>query len=184
VAFAEVYSQMTIVLGCVVALVAGIGVALQDVGPQLNTFWRSRPINANVWFVTKSVTGLAVVLTAIYLPLSIIYVVHSVNLDWELLSVIPLLHTTVYAAAVAMTCLVRHAVYAAVLSIGLVVAMAATGALGWRFARGAGWISENSRGYDEEVLFFMVAAFALSILACSILGWLAMKNDWGWKARY
>jgi hypothetical protein len=182
--FAEAYFQMTIVLGCVVALVAGIGVALQDVGPQLSTFWRSRPINPSLWFVAKCVTGLGVVLMAIYLPLFIIYVVRDVSPDWELLSVVPLLHTAVYAAAVSLTCIVRHAVYAAVLSIGLVVAMSATGALSWRLAKWAGWVSESYRSYEAVALFSIVAAFVFCILTCTILGWLAMKNDWGWKARY
>jgi hypothetical protein len=184
ITFAEVYFQMTMVLGCVVALVAGIGVSLHDLGPQLNTFWRSRPINPNGWFVAKCVTGLVVVLTAIYLPLVVINAVREVGADWELLLVAPLLHVAVYIAAVTLTCLVRHAVYAAVLSIGLVVAMAAIGAFGWRFAKWAGWISENSYSSDGVLLFCVFASYVICILTCSILGWLAMKNDWGWKARY
>ena len=178
ITFAEVYFQMTLVLGCVVALVAGIGVSLQDLGPKLNTFWRSRPINPSLWFVIKIVTGLVVVLTAIYLPLLIVHMVRDVDADWELLLAAPLLHTTVYAAAVAMTCIVRHAVYAAILSIGLIVAIFGAGALVAR------WFSESYRSYEDIVVVSTFAEFVFCIVSCTILGWLATKKDWGWKARY
>ena len=32
-------------LGFAVTLIVGVGVCFYDVGPQLNTFWRSRPID-------------------------------------------------------------------------------------------------------------------------------------------
>jgi hypothetical protein len=182
--FAEVYFQVTIVLGCVVALVAGIGVSLQDLTPQLNTFWRSRPINPSLWFVAKFVTGLIVVMTAIYVPVFVIDRLRDIGADLELFLFAPALHSAVYTAAVAVTCLVRHAVYAAVLSIGLLVAIASAAALGGRIVELSGLASGSSLTDEVAILILIVSAFAACIIGGTIVGWLAMLNDWGWKARY
>jgi len=64
-------------IGFLVALIVGIGVCLYDVEPRLSTFWRSRPINPNTWFWSKYLTGLFVLLAALYVPLiTIVYFVH------------------------------------------------------------------------------------------------------------
>ena len=69
----EIYNAIAIVLGFVMAMVIGIGVCFYDVQPQLNTFWRSRPIHPDLWFWCKYITGLAVLLTAIYAPMFLIW---------------------------------------------------------------------------------------------------------------
>ncbi len=49
----ELVGILTSTIGLLVALVVGIGMILTDVSPPLNTFWRSRPINPDLWFWTK-----------------------------------------------------------------------------------------------------------------------------------
>src|SRR5262249_16839356 len=53
-----VYTNVVIVVSFFIALVLGIGVCHADMEPQLNTFWRTRPVNPSAWFWTKFATGL------------------------------------------------------------------------------------------------------------------------------
>jgi hypothetical protein len=188
IGFAEMYFRVSISLGFCIALVAGIGVALQDMGPRLNTFWRSRPINASLWFWTKYATGLLIVLAAVYGPQLLLLVTggdfvgrghpaHGVE--------VVLLHVATYAAAVAMTCLVRHAVYAAVLSMGVLTACTFSAWLIWMTPTWVGW--RESAGEETAGLaasFALLAGLFGCFLISTVIGWLAMRNDWGWKSRY
>jgi predicted secreted protein len=67
-----IYRGTATIFGLFIALVAGIGVSLHDLSPGLNTFWRSRPIRPSVWFWTKFITGLVIVMAAIYAPIGFI----------------------------------------------------------------------------------------------------------------
>ena len=83
-----------------------------------------------------------------------------------------------------MTCLVRHAVYAAILSMAVVY----LGVLGW--------VGSVDRRPDCCTLFHCVriggnqlrpqVAFgmALSFVTSTIIAWLATRYDWGRKSRY
>ena len=46
----DALSRRIVSLGFGVALIVGIGVCLNDVGSSCNTFWRSQPINPDLWF--------------------------------------------------------------------------------------------------------------------------------------
>jgi hypothetical protein len=188
--FAEMYSRVSISLGFCIALVTGIGVALQDMGPQLNTFWRSRPIHGDLWFWTKFITGLLIVVAVIYVPqLLLIGEDDYGNPDFtELISVMAILHTSAYAAAVAMTCLVRHAVYAAILSIGALTASIGAAWCIWMLPTWLGTVKSQRDDSPIPADSMELAATLTGLFACfvisTVFGWLAMRNDWGWKSRY
>ena len=57
------------IVGVMVAVVAGVGVFLDDLSPGFNGFWRSRPIKIGQWFVVKYVVGLLVTIVTISVPL-------------------------------------------------------------------------------------------------------------------
>ena len=48
--FGDILLVMCADLGFFIVIVAGIGVLLDDLKPGLHTFWRSRPINPDLWF--------------------------------------------------------------------------------------------------------------------------------------
>jgi len=179
-----IYARVAIVFGFVVALVVGIGVCLHDVAPQLSTFWRSRPINPDLWFWTKFGTGLMIVLAAIYVP--ILLVTLPVGLDnlWDPdVSFIPTLHIAVFAAAVMTTCLVRHAVYAAILSIAVVYLGVLTVLATWLAAGMLGLVRLNPVWWEPTEMQ-VAAGLLISFFASTLIAWLAVRYDWGWKSRY
>ncbi len=119
----EAYFTSAAFVGCLVALVAGIGVCLNDMNPRVNEFWRSRPIQPDAWFWIRFVTGLLVVLASIYGPIALLAVFRFPMLrTWNPSEayLLPAMQVAVFAAAVATTCLVRQAVYAAILSNAVV----------------------------------------------------------------
>ena len=123
-AIGQTYPFMAIFFGMIVALVAGIGVCHSDISPKINEFWRSRPIQPDLWFWIKFATGLLVVLASIYLPIGLLAAIHiPVSKGWHDADagyLPPMMQLAVFAAAVVTTCLVRQAVYAAILSIAVV----------------------------------------------------------------
>ena len=141
----------------------------------INTFWRSRPVNPGPWFWIKYFAGLAIALATIYLP----HLVH-----WHV-DPMPMRFNRprdrcstcahgVFAAAVAMTCLVRHAVYAAILSIGVRI-------LGHVSRRGAcgmhiGWIESAASCANDRFVGNSAALSGLCLASSSAhsLAWLAM----------
>jgi hypothetical protein len=202
-----VFAAVSASFGMVVAMIVGIGVFLHDTGPGLNTFWRSRPIRPNLWFWTKFTSGLAIALAAIYgpivlfavlfaLPGSFIFVTspdielaNAVNLLREsfdpVILVFPTITIATFAAAAAMTCLVRNAVYAAILSIAVVY----IGFLATAFAlavaqliRSEGSLIYIGKAIDEMSPVQAAAGLLLTFIACTLLAWLAVRNDWGQKA--
>ena len=58
---------ITAMIGLLVALIVGIGMFDQDLGPRLNDFWRSRPIHPDLWFWTKYLAGLSILGLALVL---------------------------------------------------------------------------------------------------------------------
>ncbi|MCI0492857.1 MAG: hypothetical protein L0Z07_07965 [Planctomycetes bacterium] len=186
------YAGVPILLGYMIALVVGIGVFLYDVGPGLNTFWRSRPINPNVWFWTKFLSGLAIVMATIYVPILIIALLRGINrpfrdLDASFVAMHMALHIAIFAAAVMTTCLVRHAVYAAILSVAIVylgyVATAMALALN-RVLHGDAGLEYFSSVYDKITPLQFAAGLLGSFVISTLIAWLAVRYDWGRKSRY
>jgi hypothetical protein len=184
--FYVVYTATSTVLGSCLALVIGVGVVLHDVSPPLSEFWRARPINPDWWFQLKFATGLMIVVVTIYVPLgAIAALLHALPYDPDVAAIIPWLHVATFAAAVAMTCLVRHAVYAAILTIAMIYLSIVVVSLVWIVLALFGWtqVPENWPDLLEEtstIVSGLVAGFVFSTL----LAWLAVRYDWGCKSRY
>ena len=184
----DVFSGIAVLLGFVVAIVLGIGVCLYDMSPPLSAFWRSRPINPDVWFWTKFLAGLTILLVAIYLP--IVLFALALQSTTSLLAIqadaytFPLAHMAIFASAVMVTCLVRQAVYSAILSITATYLGIFAGVGLWWTASYLGlvsWDSQSWRDLNESRLAFgLVVSFCISTL----FAWLAMRYDWGRKSGY
>jgi hypothetical protein len=185
-ALADVYQEVALVIGFGIALVAGIGVSLFDSEPRLNTFWRTRPVNPDLWFAVKFLTGLAVVLAAIYTPLLIVEPSIHEQENNAYRAITPAsFHVALFAAAVATTCLVRHAIYAAVLSMSVFTACVAGAWLIWDLACKYGFTNlsgEESRLVENPGVLLAGASFCFFV--STLLAWSAMRYDWGLKGRY
>jgi hypothetical protein len=182
-------------LGGISTLVIGIGAYLRDLEPRLHTFWRSRPISPDAWYWTKCATGLAVVLLAFQLPM--LLVPAKVPMEWlggdinsagELLRMqlySLLVFLAAYGAAVGTTSLVRNAVYAAILSIGAL-------ALGSWTAAATVEIGSKALGHKLPPMYFdspestpvYMTGLAVVAIVGTLVGWLAVRYDWGRKSRY
>jgi hypothetical protein len=181
---AEDYAFASITVGMLIALIVGIGVQHYDIVPQVNTFWRSRPINADLWYWTKFLSGLAILTAAIYGPLIAFSVLgddsglaHATHPDMIAMSA---LLFALFAAAVATMSLVRQAVYAAILSIAAMYFGIVTVWLAGRFGLYEGGAIHIYEMTEREVAIAMVINFAV----CTLVGWLAVRYDWGYKSKY
>jgi hypothetical protein len=183
----DVYTKVALVVSFFIALVLGIGVCHADIEPQLNTFWRTRPINPDGWFWIKFATGLTLLLAATYLPNTTLAFLGVAKISADMTANPYLLASAqiaIFASAVAITCLVRHAVYAAILTIPVIylgvvmiwVAMWAAAHLG-----GQNDWAKNPLELTETQLAW---GFLLTFFFSTLLAWLAMRNDWGRKSRY
>jgi hypothetical protein len=178
------FAGTSVAFGVMIALVAGIGVLLSDVGSSLNTFWRSRPIHPDLWFWTKYFTAIAIILVAIYVPMAVTLLLLSSQATAELLEGgwIPLLsHVSVFAAAVAMTALFRHAVYAAILSIPAIFIGAVLLLAGMAAGRLAGWIEWLPGEFWNLSEQQFLCGLLLGVVINTLIAWLAVRFDWGVK---
>ncbi len=184
--FVEMAAGVTVVIGFIVAIVVGVGVCLHDSSPGLGTFWRSRPINVDQWYWTKYLTSLGTLVTAFYLPtLAIVLTLHPDRFNFifrgEVLNA-QISVFAVFAAAVMTTCLIRHAVYAAILSISVVYIGALAGVEFWYLAGLIGWVQRPPHGvYPQTPVIFGIV---LSFVTSTLIAWLAVRYDWGRKGRY
>ncbi len=182
----DVLIGVSMALGFCLAIVIGIGVMLHDVRPGLNTFWRSRPIDADLWFWIKFLSGLAILLAAIYGPTLVIASLSgSLGFDRGLppdAYLFPVMHITLFAAAVAMTCLTRQAVYAAILSIALTYLGVALVGLVIVVGGLLGWLDRTPGDLFEMTEPIVAAGLVFSFIVSTLLAWLAVRNDWGQKS--
>lgn len=152
--------------GALSALVAGVGAFVTDLRSKLHTFWRSRPIDPDLWFWTKFWGGLTALAAAFILPSllagSALHLFGRREIDE------PLLFATVaagvicltYVAAVLAGCLIRHAVYASLLGFLLAIGLLQTAAA----------IT------DSPILITLMGVTAT--VAMSVLAWLSVRYDW------
>lgn len=189
--FAHVYSRISIPIGFFVALVIGIGVVLPDITPQANAFWRSRPIDPNLWFWTKFATGLLVLTAIIGVPFLLVTGLGT-ELPYENalgpFLIVTVVYLAVYAAAVAMTCLVRHAVYAAILGMGSIMMFIV---VAWCIRMIPVWFGITGGAKKVDIVFAEdpeVSVAVIGIVACFVintfLAWQATQRDWGLKSRF
>jgi hypothetical protein len=182
----ELAIGVSINIGFVLAMVVGIGVVFNDMKPGINSFWRSRPIDSDKWFWIKFVGGVFMLLAAIYGPLFLLAMFgYESPLDlvphpdaW----IFPTSHITLFAAAVAMTCLVRQAVYAAILSIVATVSGILVVGLLLTAAGRVGWLERPREHLLDMTEQQVILGLAISFVVCTVVAWLAVRNDWGQKA--
>jgi hypothetical protein len=185
---AEALVAIAVVFGFGLALVAGIGTLLFDLRPGLNGFWRSRPINTDLWFWVKYSVALSLVLSVALLPLVIYANSQSWNGDVNArdayIIAMTAAYLAVFAAAAAMTSLVRQAVYAAILSVAfLYFGMASVWLALVIAAQRGGWKVELPS--DPTALSASQTAIAMLInfVVGTLIAWLAVRYDWGRKSR-
>ncbi len=173
--FADIFLGIGAYLGFFIVIVAGIGVMLDDLKPGLHTFWRSRPINPDLWFWVKFFTGLAVTALSLGIPLLLVlwfgrtYWVDSIGRgDRGPLIMTSALFLSTYCFAVVAMALVRRPLYAAIFSIGLIGICFAT----------IEYLLPDSFEFHPGAVF--VWALVLSVIA-TIAAWLAVRYDIGYK---
>lgn len=186
--FAEMTAGVTVVIGFIVAIVVGVGVCLHDSSPGLGTFWRSRPIQVDMWFWTKFFTGLAILAAAFYVPqLVAMFAFHRDPMNYILRDEVLAAQISVFAvfaAAVMMTCMIRQAVYSAILSMGVVYGGAWIGVVLWYFAGRVGWVDLPKGWPHSGGPASMILGLLLCFVASTLIAWLAVRYDWGRKGRY
>ena len=121
----DAFDSMYPVIGCVLALLIGVGTFVSELQPDLHIFWRSRPISPSSWFWFKFIGGAIALVGLFDFP--------CILLTWSgivrtsspgFAAVFPmLLHLLCYSIAVFMACIVRHSTYATVLAVGALMVL-------------------------------------------------------------
>lgn len=120
-------------IGCILALVIGVGSFVPQLQPELHTFWRSRPISPSRWFWLKYLAGATVLVCCYDLPLAALHFIalhyhpnnvhlHGRGLTSVVYACFPImLHLLVYSCVVLTSCGIRHAIYSALLGVAAVL---------------------------------------------------------------
>ncbi len=161
---AQVFASTFGFFAFMIAIVCGVGTVWGDVQPGINTFWRSRPAPPGLWFWSKCLVSIAMIVVAFSPP--VLMVLSGV----ELSNGLPQMATgtatataVAFAAAVLMTTLLRSAVYACILALCVGVAtMALVG-------------SEPDWVLSYQFRAQLVVALALAML---LVAWQAFRKDW------
>ncbi len=171
--FSEIFVSVGAGMTFLVVIVAGIGVFLEDLQPNLSHFWRSRPTDPWLWFAVKYASAMLVLVTILGIPLKLAAsgywdaVEHLGDRRELLIGTLYFSRFFVMAYSLAMTahCLLRQPIYAAVLTVLAI----------WLGSAAFAWV------FKEPHWTLVVSAMILSLAATISLGWLAVRNDWGWK---
>jgi len=173
--FGELLGGITLSVGFLVTVVAGMGVFLEDVKPKVGTFWRSRPINTTTWFFVKFFTGLFVLLVTFgtLLLFAIAFPGNATLLDpkhpYQQVASFVAVFLLLYTLSMASYCLGRHPIIAVVTTIGV-------------FFLGAMIVQY----FFERVLpenphwSIPMGILVIAQLAATLIAWLAVRNNWGW----
>jgi hypothetical protein len=118
-----------IMTGALVALVAGIGLFLEDLRPDVHEFWRSRPIGPDQWFLLKFIPGLLLTIVTLALPMAVVVAlalllapggsVPKADLEQGRAIIVQALigQAAIYCLAAAIMAIVRRPVMTAVVTI-------------------------------------------------------------------
>jgi hypothetical protein len=163
-----------LMVGMFVAIVTGIGVFLDDLKPGLHAFWRSRPVSVTQWFVVKLTVGALV--TIVLLAAAPALLVPAIKLldpgakslsraDFPEPGLVIGLQGAMFLVAVAAVAVTRNAVYAAILTISVLVVCVA-----------------SAEKFHLSLTTGLWSATA-GVMTSVVIAWLAVRNDWGWKSR-
>lgn len=127
-------------VGMLWSVVVAAGIYSADLGEGLGSFWRSRPISPRMWFWTKYIVGLVMVLTVLD-GVSILVAWNAPRegptegMSWAFVACFPILHAWLYTLAVLGTCWTRKPVIggfvAIVADMLLTIAVTAFPATNW-----------------------------------------------------
>ncbi len=170
---AELLMSTVFPIGFLLAMILGISSFDQDLSPKINEFWRSRPIQVDLWFWTKFLTGMAILAAALYLPIVIAYYFASSDSESRrpfvprgVMEMMLCFHLAIYAAATATIIVIRQPVYAAILGVGaLLIGIAVVSAI-WGF-----------EAIEVESVIYAIE-FTTAVLA-TLVAWFATRFDWG-----
>jgi ABC-type transport system involved in multi-copper enzyme maturation permease subunit len=168
----EVLAAITLSVGFLVTVVAGMGVFLEDVKPKVGIFWRSRPVNTTAWFFVKFSTGLVVLVVTFGALIALAFALEAsgqlLDPDHAGLQVAftALVFALIYTVSMACYCLGRHPIVAVV---GALAILMSGGAIFGEF-------------FDRSVPHWSVplAVLLLAQVAATAIAWLAVRNNWGW----
>jgi ABC-type transport system involved in multi-copper enzyme maturation permease subunit len=169
--FGFLLQSTTFLFGFFVAIVAGISVLMDDLKPGLHDFWRSRPINTDLWFWAKFLTGLVLTLIAFGIPYLLArWLGEGERGPWDETSpMLPLaLLLSIYSFAVVAMALVRRPLYAAIFAVG----MFAFGMVGIEYVL--------PKSFEFEWAAVSILAIILSVIV-TLVAWLAVRYDIGYK---
>lgn len=169
----ELFPVIALLGGFLLALLIGVGTFAADLEPRVNTFWRSRPISASAWFWSKYLIGAAAMLLTLGLPaLCCACWLYGRNLpadqavEFVLVTVAwGLAWLLVFAVAAATACVVRHTLYASILTTGVVIAFVAT--VFWR---------ASTTGIPPSSAY-VVAVISGGVFAATLAGWWLAVRD-------
>jgi len=118
-----VFDGLYPVIGCVLALLVGVGTFVSELQPDLYTFRRSRPIAPGSWFWFKFIGGAIALVGLFDFPCMLLTWSGGVRTSSPgFAAVFPmLLHLLCYSIAVFMACSVRHSSYSTVLAVGVLM---------------------------------------------------------------
>ncbi|HEX4142154.1 MAG TPA: hypothetical protein VHY91_01280 [Pirellulales bacterium] len=174
-------------IGCLWAVVVGAGLFSSEIDWRVGEFWRTRPISAWSVFTVKFVFGLLAVLlvldgTVIAAGWKSPQWGESHAMNWAYIACILPLHATLFAVAVAWTCVLRRAAIGAVAALLTFIAVEMV--LGWFGASDFGPIEvANTWGFANhasaggaERYPVLAAAMALITMASIVIGWRALRR--------
>ena len=119
------FDSMYPTIGCVLALLIGVGTFVSALQPGLHTFWRSRPISPSSWFWFKFIGGAIALIGLFDVPCMLLAwsgIVRTSSPGFA--AIFPmLLHLMCYSIAVFFACTVRHSTYATVFAVGVIMSV-------------------------------------------------------------
>ena len=152
--------------GALAGLVAGIGSSVTELEPKLATFWRSRPINIDQWFWTAFAAGLVILSLAYITPVAVTTFLIGQQ-GWRPSLVAISAAPAAYAAGWLAGSVLRHAVYASLICIGLLI-----------LTMWAGDAVHNYFFKGSHVGEPLAVALLISAIVMSVAAWVCVRNDW------
>lgn len=162
-----------ILIGGLVSIVSGIGLWLDDLRPELHTFWRSRPIATGQWFALKFAASAIITVVTLALPSLLIYGLLTVfgvgplgNLyggdDWSTLVLLALVSQVgFFCVAAGFMAATRRPMVSALLTIFTAAGVACC----------------LLAPFSLEAMGSTVVIATISAIATAA-GWLCIRNDW------
>jgi hypothetical protein len=161
--------------GIMISIVAGLGVFLDDLRPELNNFWRSRPINPTQSFFIRYFASLAMTLLALALPTGVVLLAVARNEDalrlfvrggdvtLEFFVSVVLAQAAMFSVSMAAMIFIQRPVIAAIVAslVGVV---------------GVG-LATNVEVASAVTMWLVVAAM---VAATVLAAWRAIRSDWRW----